>query len=227
MTLSSFIRLPGIHFDPTPEPPAPAPAPAPAPEPAPAPAPDPNAKTLSQADVDRIVQERLARDRRDRPSEDELKELRAAQKRLEEIEESNKTELQKAQDRATELERERDAARTAAQETTLRSAIIAEAVKKGFADPSDAVSMIDRATLEIDGDGNPKNIGDVMDALLTAKPYLAGGGNDGRGAGNGNADQGARTDGSKQLASTEGMTAEQIATAVAEGRLDEYLKTKK
>jgi len=183
-------------------------------------------KSFSQADVDRIVQERLARAKTTPP--DDYEELKAAKAELDKIRDGEKTELQKAQERAQQLERERDEAQTSAKETRLRSAIVAEAAKKGVSDPQDAIALIDRSKLQLDDDGNPTNIAEAMEALLEAKPYLAGGGNDGRVTGNGNADQGARGGGSgKQLASTEGMTPDQIAEAVARGELDEYLKTKK
>lgn len=60
-------------------------------------------KTFTQADVDRIVTERLKRDRETRADYEALKEKAA---RLDEIEEASKTELQKATERADALEKE-------------------------------------------------------------------------------------------------------------------------
>jgi hypothetical protein len=86
-------------------------------EPAPAATPEPKAaepkaepQTFTQDDVTRIVQERLARDRKDRPSEDELKTLREAADRLTELENANKSELEKAQAAADKAAKERDEA---------------------------------------------------------------------------------------------------------------------
>lgn len=180
-------------------------------------------KTFTQADVDRIVQDRVARVKNTPP--EDYEELKAAKQRLTEIEEANATELEKAQKRAEEAERNAQAAAERLKETTLRSAIVAEAAKKKIVDPDAAVALLDRSKLELDADGTPTNIADAMDALLEAKPYLLAAS---QGGTRGNADQGAREGGNgavEQLTSTEGMTAEQIAKAVSEGRLNDYLST--
>ena len=58
-------------------------------------------KTFTQADLDRIVQERV---NRERAKYEGFEELKAKAQKYDEQEEANKTELQKAQERATELE---------------------------------------------------------------------------------------------------------------------------
>lgn len=184
-------------------------------------------KKFSQADLDRHLQERLARDRKDRPTDDEIKELRDAKTQLDEIEASNKTELEKATKRAEEAEQKAARAETAAKETRLNSAILAEAAKadRKVVDPDAVLTLLDRSKLELDADGNATNIAAAMDSLLEAKPYLAGGGT----RVNGYVDQGARgsNSGVKQLTSTEGMSPEAIAEAALKGELDEYLKQPK
>lgn len=185
-------------------------------------------KTFSQADVDRIVQERLARDRKDRPSDDEIAELREKAKKYDDVEAANATELEKVQKRAEQAERERDEAKNAAKETRLTAAILAEASKadRKVVDPQAVLKLLDRDALELADDGNPKNIAEAMDKLLEASPYLVstGGANNGR---RDAADQGARggNGGVEQLTSTDGMNAEEIAKALSEGRLDTYLTT--
>lgn len=185
------------------------------------------AATFSQADVDRIVGERLARDRKDRPSDEQIAELQAAKTKLEEIEAANATELEKATKRAETAEAAARDATESVKKTRLESAILAEASKsdRKVVDPQAVLTLLDRTKLELDGDGNPTNIATAMDALLAEKTYLVGSGGNGRGAG-GNADQGARGGGENQLTSTEGMTPEEIATAVSEGRFDGYLASK-
>lgn len=176
-------------------------------------------KTFSQADVDRIVQERVARVKTDPPADYE--ELKAAADELAKIKEADKTDLEKERTARETAERERDEARTAAKETRLNSAILAEASKadRKVVDPEAVLQLLDRSKLEIDDAGNPTNIAEAMDSLLAEKKYLAGGG-----AHVTDVDQGAR--GTKeQLQSTEGMSADEIAAAVADGRLDSYLKT--
>jgi hypothetical protein len=67
-----------------------------------------NEKKFTQADLDRHIADRLARDRRERPSDDEIAELRAAKTKLDELEAANATELEKAQQRADAAEKARD-----------------------------------------------------------------------------------------------------------------------
>lgn len=178
-------------------------------------------RTFTQQDVDRIVQERLARVKTSPPAD--YDDLKAKAAEFDKLQEANKTELEKAQERAARLERDHALTAERYQRAITDSAIVAEAAKRGI-DTDIAKAMIDRASLEFDDDGNPTNIASAMDALLEAKPNLAATGGEGRGA-NGSADQGARGGGKHQIKSTDGMSAEEIAAAVADGRLDEYLKT--
>lgn len=71
---------------------------------------DPPAKTFTQEDLNRIVQERLDRAKKDAPSDDEITKLRDAAKKLAEIEDQNRSELEKAAARAEKAEKERDEA---------------------------------------------------------------------------------------------------------------------
>lgn len=184
-------------------------------------------KKFTQADVDRMITDRLARDRRDRPSDEEIAELRTSKTKLEEIEAANQSELEKTQARAEAAEKARDAALETAKETTLKAAILAEASKadRKVVDPQAVLSLIDRSALTLDDAGNPTNIAETMDALLTDKAYLVGTGGTTRTTGA--ADQGARGTTANQLENTDGMTEDEIATAVVEGRLDNYLASTK
>lgn len=175
-------------------------------------------RSFSQADVDRIVKERLARVKADPPADYE--ELKTKASKLDDLEAANKTELEKAQERMAKAERAAADAAERAQEHLLRAAVVAEAARKNVIDPEAAMALIDRATLEFDKEGAPTNIADAMDLLLKAKPYLVGGGK-------GSADQGARsTSGVGQLSSEslKTMTPEQIVKARQEGRFDAVLK---
>jgi len=125
--------------------------------------------TFSQADVDRIVRERLARQKAQYADYDELK---TAAERLAEIEAANKSELEKAQERAAKAE----AAATEAAERvkrTLTEAAISTAAAGKLADPTDAVALIDRGAIEYGEDGAPTNVAALVDALIEAKPHLA------------------------------------------------------
>jgi len=195
--------------------PDPTPTPAPDPTPDPAPAAD---KTFTQAELDRIVQERVARVKAAPPAD--YDDLKAAATKLAELEAANQTELEKAQARADKAEADAKAASDRARETALRAAVISEAAKRNVVDPDAAVALLDRSALTLDADGAPTNVAEAMDALLTAKPYLAGT------RANGSADQGARDgSGANQIPreALKNMSPEEITTALAEGRLSRVL----
>lgn len=176
-------------------------------------------KTFTQAEVDRIVQERVARVKTTPP--EDYEDLKAAKERLDEIEASNKSDLEKAQARTAQLEREKAAAEERAQRTLVNSAIVAEAAKRGI-DTDIAVAMIDRSSVEYDSDGAPTNIATAMDSLLEAKPNLAAK-EDARGS----ADQGARNgNGATQLTREQlnNLSPDDRVKALKEGRLDNVLK---
>lgn len=201
--------------------PAPTPPPAPAPDPTPPPAstPPPSDRSFTQDDVDRIVQERLARAKKELPPDYE--ELKAAKQKLDELEAANATELERAQKRAEDAEKEREKILTEVRETRLRSAIIAEAAKpeRSIVDPEAVVQLIDRDTLDIDDNGVPTNVAKAMDALLEKRPYLVAarqGGNTRT-----SADQGARDRAPNQVTEAElaQMSPEQTVEARKAGRL--------
>lgn len=174
-------------------------------------------RSFSQSDVDRIVAERLRRAKSEPPADYE--ELKAAKLKLDELEAASQTEAEKAVARAEKAEKERDEALSSAKETALRSAILAEAAKadRKVVDPEAVVTLLDRSTLELDKDGNPKNIAEAMDSLLEQRPYLVA-----AGGSRGDADQGARDFGGiKQATEAEfqSMTADQKVAARKEGRL--------
>lgn len=56
--------------------------------------------------------------------------------------------------------------------TKVDSQIIAHAAKKGFKDPSDAVSFIDRSLITVDSDGSVTGVDKAIENLATTKPYL-------------------------------------------------------
>ena len=142
-------------------------------------------RTFTQEDLDKIVSERLERERR-KLKEDATKkyadydDLKAKAAKYQEIENANKTEQEKAAERLAAVEKraqelEAQNARLAQERTeiVLRSAVITEATKQGFVDPSDAYAMLDIAQVEIDKDsGEPKNLEKLLTVLAKAKPYL-------------------------------------------------------
>lgn len=143
--------------------------------------------TFAQADVDRIVTERLERERRrlgDKHAKELAKyedygELQEAAARLQEIDDANKSETEKVLERVQELERQ--AAELQSQnarlveeqsETQLQLRITAKASEMDFADPLDAYRLLNVSSLTIGDDGEIEGLADQLTALSEAKPYL-------------------------------------------------------
>lgn len=123
---------------------------------------------FTQADVDRIVRDRLARQKAQFGDYDDLK-TKAAE--FDKIAESQKSELEKAQERATKAEAEAQATQERAQRLLTDASLQAAAAGK-LADPTD-VALIDRTAIEYGEDGAPTNVAALVDALIESKPHLA------------------------------------------------------
>lgn len=176
-------------------------------------------KTFTQADLDKVVEQRLARERKKYADYDDLK---AAQARLAEIEASQMSEHEKVLARAEAAE-----ARAAELEIDIWSAglytdLLAEAVKSDR-NIVDAQAVIDFLTgtdsdlLELDENGNPTDVADAMDKLLEKRPYLVGAAR----RTTPSADQGAYGSASNQITEAElaTMTPQEIVKAREDGRL--------
>ena len=137
--------------------------------------------TLTQAQVDAIVKDRLAREREKYKGFDDLK--RKAEE-FDKIQTANQTETEKLQ---TELQRASERATTAEskyQTTLKRAAIIDEASKQKAVNPSLVAKLLaDEPTLELTDDGDVKGAAEAVTALLEANPYLRGSGFTGNGDG--------------------------------------------
>lgn len=125
----------------------------------------------SQAELDRIIQDRLSRERAKFADYDDLK---TKASRLDEIEAANQTELEKAQraaeeatQRATQLEQQYRAA-------TVRSAVQAAAMKAGAVDPDAVLALLPSDAVTIGDDGQVTGADEAVGALLEAKPFLKG-----------------------------------------------------
>jgi hypothetical protein len=136
--------------------------------------------TLTQAQVDAIVRDRIAREREKYKGFDDLKrkaeqydaQVAASQTDLEKAQ----TEAQKASERASTAEGRMKMALT-------RAAIVSEASKQGARDPSLLVKLIDTDTLEITDSGEVKGAAEAVTALLATHDYLKGNGFTGSGDG--------------------------------------------
>jgi hypothetical protein len=122
---------------------------------------EPEGKTLSQAEVDRIVQQRLAKERSKYADYDDLKQAAA---RLQELEDANKSELERAVEQARQEALQTAEQKFAAERLADRLRV---AAARKLNDPEDAVRLIDTDGLTEDG------ITEAVDRLVEQKPYLA------------------------------------------------------
>lgn len=130
-------------------------------------------RTFSQEELDRIVGERLARERTKLGDVDEM---RRKAEEFDRLAEERKTELEKERDRAAKEaeQRTRDELEPTWKKRLLRSEVRAIAAGK-LADPTDAISLLDLDSFELDEDGNVDEVkvAKAIEKLLETKPYLA------------------------------------------------------
>ncbi|MBK9181405.1 MAG: phage scaffolding protein [Acidimicrobiales bacterium] len=188
--------------------------------------PDPPAddRTFTQTELDRIVQDRLARERAKYGDYDDLK---AKAGRLDELEASQKTELEKAQETARQAEERARSAEERARAVALRAAVVAEAARVGVVDPDAVAALLPADAVTVADDGSPAGVAEAVAGLLDAKPYLRAstpqgtttptpGGADG-------GPRGAPAPGQLGRDDLKGMTPEEIVKAKSEGRLNQLL----
>jgi len=121
-------------------------------------------RTFTESDVEAIVRDRLARQKRQYGDYDELK---AKEAKLAELENAQKSELEKAQAQVAQLQQERDDARKLAQDRLIRSAFVAEAAKAGAAHPEDAFALADQSGVAIDdATGQVSGVSAAVTALI-------------------------------------------------------------
>lgn len=151
-----------------PTPPAP-PTPPPADPPTPPPAGD--AKTFTQAELDAIVKDRLARAKSQFADYDDLKGKAA---KFDEIDAASKSELEKAQAKIAEAEKKAADALDRAKTASLKSAVLDAAHKANAVDGDAVFALLDKSKVTVSDDGAVTGIDDALKALLAEKPYLVG-----------------------------------------------------
>lgn len=114
-------------------------------------------KTLSQAEVDRIVKDRLAREK---AKYSDYAELKKAAEKLASIEEANKTDLQRATDEAENAKKELAAMRS----DVHKQKVVLAATKNGAIVPEQVASLLD---IPEDGD-----IDAVVETFLLENPHF-------------------------------------------------------
>ena len=128
-------------------------------------------KTFTQADLDNVVQERLARERKQFADYDDLK-ARAA--KFDELENSKKDELTKAQEAVAAAERRATEAQANANSTLKRAAIMSAAAKHNAEDAGIIIQLLANSEeVKLDETGNIVGADEAVKKLLTEKPFLA------------------------------------------------------
>jgi hypothetical protein len=126
-------------------------------------------KTFTQADVDRIVQERLARERDKYKDYDQIK---ADAEAYRQQQEASKSELQKAQEKAQKAETEKAQALVQANERLIKAEVKLVSVELGIVDPDAAYALMDRTNVKVRDDGTVAGVKEALEALLKTKTYL-------------------------------------------------------
>ena len=121
--------------------------------------------TFTQAQLDRLVGERVARERAKYSDYDDLK---AAQAKLQQIEDAQKSELQRAQEAREAAEKTAQAAMTNANMRLIQAEFIAAAALAGVAHPEDAFALADRAAVQMGDDGKVTGVTEQVKALVDA-----------------------------------------------------------
>lgn len=122
-------------------------------------------RTFTQEDVNRLIQQRLADERKKFADYDQLK------AKVSKIEEASKTEEQKRLDRIAALEAENQRLATISRQTKIESAIVAAASEIGL-DLKAAQKLADLDSLAFDDAGNPTNAAEVVKAIAESYPGL-------------------------------------------------------
>jgi hypothetical protein len=101
-----------------------------------------------------------------------LKRAEAAERELEALRTANLSEQEKRDKRLAELELKQTEWQRERQDMVLASSVERAAVKLGFADPDDALGLLDRSAIVFEDDGRPRNVERLLAELAKGKPYL-------------------------------------------------------
>lgn len=129
-------------------------------------------RTLTQDEVDRIIAERLSRERE---KYKDYADLKKAADELAQLKQGQLSDLEKRDRRIKELEEAAAAKDMTLKERTIRYEVMLAASRLGIVDPEAAYRLLDQSALKFDDDGAPTNTEAALRDLLKARPYLAGG----------------------------------------------------
>lgn len=128
-------------------------------------------KTFSQAEIDKIIKDRLDRERKkfEGVDVDEYKKMKAeAQAKAD----AEKTELEKVQDKLNKAEKEKEEALSLANQRLIRAEFKMIAQQKGIKYVDDAYKLSDLGTVTVKEDGTIEGMVEIIDSLVKDKPFL-------------------------------------------------------
>lgn len=148
---------------------------------------------LGDAGKKAIADERAARQAADKTAKAAQSELERLRAELKKRDDADLSETEKLRKQLTEAESERQSIIKDRQAERTRFTVEREAARMRFADPADAWNLIDQTRIDLDGNGNPANVKELLGELVKAKPYLSA--RPGNGSGEGGARGGNSTSG--------------------------------
>jgi hypothetical protein len=156
------------------------PNPAPTPQDPPA---DPQPKAFNQDEVDRLIADRLKRERSKYADYEELKakvtenEKAEEERKRAELSVTERLEAEKAEalERAQKAEQAKEAALSAANQRLIKAEfkVVARELNVRADALEDAYILANLTSVSVDDNDNPVGVADAVKALLTNKPYLA------------------------------------------------------
>ena len=133
-------------------------------------------KTFTQEELDRIIAERLGREREKTKDYDELKKKADELKKLQDAQlteqERQKKELDEATAAKADMEAKLKAKELEAQGILIRAEVRVQAAKLGFANPDDAYALADLAAVKVTDAGEVAGVDKALEKLAKDKPYL-------------------------------------------------------
>lgn len=124
---------------------------------------------FTQADVDRIIADRL---KRERDKYADYNDLRKAADELAKLREAELSETEKLQKKLAEAEAKAQQAELNARSRSFSAAVIAAAARLNFNDPSDAVALLKIDAFEFDENGQPVGVDEKVKELAAERKYL-------------------------------------------------------
>lgn len=130
-------------------------------------------KTFTQADIDRVVKDRLAKERKKFEGVD-VAEYKRLKEEADAKAEAEKTELDKANEKVTKAESEKQKAIEVANTRLILADFKVLAKDAGIKYIDDAYRLADLSTVDVKEDGSVDGLSAIIDSLVKDKPFLLG-----------------------------------------------------